>query len=233
MGRDRLIRNSKNILNSNFTFRILSKMYDGYRPSQIAEQFGVKPQAIHYHTGRMSEANLIHKYKDGNGRIKWKVEEKGLLILKQKAIGSDNSFTNYQVKPIARLIPTRMDNLSFVFKISGSISIDKHHRWIKMNNSVFKCSLKYKTHTVEFIKSEMEGRSSFMIIDLGKTYCLDYFKEIVNQYNLAIQYARQASTQFSIEILDYGRLMKRPHIAFEQDLIAHFLAATHTAETKI
>jgi DNA-binding MarR family transcriptional regulator len=223
---------TKNILRSSFTFLILSKMYNGFRLSQIAEQVGVKPQAVHYHTDRMIEANLIHKYKDAKGRIKWKVEEKGLLILKQKATGSANSFTNYQTKLAARLIPTRLDNLSFMFKILSSIPNNNHLRWIKINNNTFKCSLKYKTHTMELIKSETELKdgSSFMIIHLEKTYCTDYFKELVNRYNFAIQFARQAAIQFSIEILDHGRLIKRPHIAFEQDLIAHYLTASQTAE---
>jgi hypothetical protein len=122
-----------------------------------------------------------------------------------------------------------------MFKILSLIPNDKHLHWIKINNNTFKCSLKYKTHTMELIKSETEGKdsSSCMIIHQGKMYCLDYFKELVNQYNLAIQYAKQAATQFSIEIFDYGRLIKRPHIAFEQDLIAHFLTASQTAEINI
>ena len=33
-----------------------------------------------------------------------------------------------------------------------------------------------------------------------------------------------------LKLSDYGRPIKRPHIAFEQDLIAHFVASSHTAE---
>ncbi len=67
---------------------------------------------------------------------------------------------------------------------------------------------------------------------MNKKYCFDWFRELVNQYNLAIHYARQAAVQFRIKVSDYGKLMKRPHIAFEEDLIALFTAASHTAEVK-
>ncbi|HKG90131.1 MAG TPA: hypothetical protein VKA95_17590 [Nitrososphaeraceae archaeon] len=72
-----------------------------------------------------------------------------------------------------------------------------------------------------------------MLVHLDKKYCFDWYKELVNQYNLAIRYARQTAVQFTIEISEYGKLTKRPHIAFEEDLIALFTVASHTAEIKI
>jgi predicted transcriptional regulator len=104
-------RKNKDIFNSSFTFPILSKLYNGYRPAQIAAQLGITPQAVKYHTDRMIDTGLIRK--DKGDRIKWVIEEKGLFILKQKATGSVNSFNNYQTRPI----PIRLDNLSFEFKI--------------------------------------------------------------------------------------------------------------------
>ena len=86
---------------------------------------------------------------------------------------------------------------------------------------------------MELVKSEKQGNGSYMLVHLGKAYCFDWYKELVNQYNLAIHYVRRTSTQFAIVISDYGRPIKRPHIAFERDLIAHFIASTHTAEIKI
>lgn len=109
-----MTRKNKNILNSSFTFPILSKLFNGYRPAQIAAQLGVTPQAVNYHTDNMVHAGLIRKDK-GNG-IRWVVETKGLFVLKQKATGSVNSFNNYQT----RTIPTRLDNLSFEFKNTKS-----------------------------------------------------------------------------------------------------------------
>jgi hypothetical protein len=128
----------KGIFNSHFTLTILSKLYKGYRPSQIAAQLGVTPQDIHYHTDRMVHADLI--YKDTSNAIKWRLTEKGRFILKQKATGTVNSLNNYQA---ARIIPTRLDNLSFAFKISGPVPEDPHFDWIRMKNGVSKCSLKH------------------------------------------------------------------------------------------
>jgi hypothetical protein len=214
----------KDIFNSPFTLAILSKLYQGYRPSQIAAQLEVTPQDTHYHTGKMVDAGLM--YKDTSSGIKWKLTQKGLFTLKQKLTGTVNSFNNYQT---ARIIPTRLDNLSFAFKILSPVPQDPHLHWTGMKNGVYKCSLKYETHTVELVKSE---NSSTMLIHLDKKYCFDWYKESFNQYNLAIDYAKQAATKFSIQISDYGHPFKKPHIAFEQDLIACYLAASYTAEIR-
>jgi predicted transcriptional regulator len=61
-------RKSKNIFSSSFTFAILSKLFQDYRPSQIAAQLGVTPQDINYHTGRMVDADLIYKDKSNGIR---------------------------------------------------------------------------------------------------------------------------------------------------------------------
>jgi hypothetical protein len=55
---------------------------------------------------------------------------------------------------------------------------------------------------------------------------------LLNQYNLAICYAKQAAAKFSLQISDYGYPVKKPHIAFERDLIACYLATSCTAEIK-
>lgn len=66
----------KDIFNSRFTLTILSKLYHGYIPSQIAEQLGITPQGIHYHTDKMVEAIC----KDASsGGTKWKLTEKGIF----------------------------------------------------------------------------------------------------------------------------------------------------------
>jgi len=215
-------RKNKNIFSSSFTFTILSKLFQGYRPSQIAAQLGVTPQAINYHTDNMIDAGLIRK--DRGNRIGWVIEEKGLFILKQKLTGSVNSFNIYQT---TRLIPTRLDNLSFEFKVLSPIPSDSNQSWREINNRVSKCSFKYDTHTVELIRSE---KGSAMLIHMDKKYCFDWISELINQYNLALHYARQAEIKFSIKVSDFGRAVKRPHIAFEEDLIAFFTAASHTAE---
>jgi predicted transcriptional regulator len=220
-------RKNKDILNSSFTFPILSKIYNGYRPAQIAAQLGTSSQAVKYYTDKMINAGLIRKEK--GDRIKWVIEQKGLLVLKQKVTGSVNSFTNIQTKPVARVIPTRLDNLSFKFKIQSPIPPDDHLHWSEMNNGVSKCSLKYDNHTVELIRSKKEGNGSILIIHLGSKYCFDWPAQLINAYDLSRHYAKQTATQYRLEISDYGSLDKRPHIAFEQDLIAFFTAASSTA----
>jgi hypothetical protein len=214
----------KDIFNSHFTLTILSKLCQGFRPSQIAAQLRVTPQDIHYHTDKMVDAQLI--YKDASGGIKWRLTEKGRFILKQKLTGTVTSLNNYQA---ARIIPTRLDNLSFAFKISSPIPEDPHLDWIGMKNDVTKCSLKYETHTLELVRS---GSSSTMLVHLDKKYCFDWYKELINQYNLASYYAKKAATKLSIQVSDYGSPIKKPHIAFEQDSIACYLAASCTAEIK-
>jgi hypothetical protein len=213
----------KDIFNSHFTLTILSKLHQGYRPSQIAAQLGKTPQDIYYHTEKMIEADLICK--DKSSGIKWKLTEKGTFILKQKATRSVNHFNNYQTRPI----PVRLDNLAFEFKILSAIPTNSHFKWNEMKNEVSKCSLKYDSSTVEIIKSE---KAAVMLIHLNKTYCFDWTSELINEYNLALHYARQAATRFSIQISGYGKMVKRPHVAFERDLIACYLAASCTAEIK-
>ena len=220
-------RKNKNIFNSSFTFPILSKLFNGYRPAQIAAQLGITPQAVNYHTDNMIDAGLIRK--DKGNRIRWVIEEKGLFILKQKATGSVNYLNSYQTRPVARFIPTRLDNISFVFKILSPIPEDSHLHWCEIKNDVTKCSLRYGTHTIELVKSE---KSSVMLIHLGEKYCFDWTRELISLYNFAAKYAREAATQFAIEISDYGRLIKRPHIAFEEDLIANIIATSNTAEIR-
>ena len=173
----------------------------------------------------MMGAGLIRKDKD-NG-IRWVVEAKGLFILKQKLTGSVNSFNNYQTKPVQRVIPTRLDNLSFAFKVFNSIPEDSHLTWTEIKNGVSKCVLKYDTHTIEFVKSKS---GSVILVHLDRKYCFDWCRELINQYNLAIHYAKQSAIKFSLQISDYGDPFKRPHIAFEYDLIASSLTASYTSQ---
>jgi Winged helix-turn-helix DNA-binding len=222
MSADSFPKKNKNILNSSFTLPILSKLFSGYIPAQIADQLGVTPQAVKYHTDNMIEAGLIRK--DKGNRIRWVIEEKGLFILKQKAIGSVNSFNNYQTKPVSRIIPTRLDNIAFKFKISSPIPDDPHLHWAEMKNGVSKCVI------IELVKTEKQGTDSTLLLHLDKKYCFDWCKELINQYNLAIHYAKQTAIQFKIQISDYGYPVKRPHMAFEKDLIAFFIASSNTAE---
>ena len=115
---------------------------------------------------------------------------------------------------MARLIPTRLDNLSFEFKIPGPMPSDPNLHWNRIKNGVSKYSRKYNDHTIELVRSEKGKDGSAMLIHLSEKYCFDWTGELINLYNLATKYARDAATQFAIEISDYGRLIKRHRYSF-------------------
>jgi hypothetical protein len=62
--------------------------------------------------------------------------------------------------------------------------------------------MKYDTYTLEIIRSE---KAAVMLIHLDKRYCFDWTRELINEYNLALHYARQAATMLSIQISDMER----------------------------
>jgi hypothetical protein len=58
----------------------------------------------------------------------------------------------------------------------------------------------------------------------------DRLQGLLKQYDLARYYASLVAQRLGLEISDNGRLVKRPHMAFEHDLIALYLATFQTAE---
>jgi hypothetical protein len=168
--------------------------------------------------------------KKSGGRlgIAWNLTEKGLFILKRKI--------TWSVFPsdIPRGTPVRLENVSIAFKIYGQIP-ENRFQWTEMRNGVSKCSIYKSGYTIELIRSEkqqQEGGTNIMLIHLSKQYCLNWTETLIKQAYLALHYARQASIQFGLNISEQGYLVKRPHIAFEYDLIAIFIAASNTAEMK-
>lgn len=53
---------------------------------------------------------------------------------------------------------------------------------------------------------------------------------MIKQYDKARHYASLAAQRLRLIISDNGRLVKKPHMAFEQDIIALYLASFQTAE---
>jgi DNA-binding CsgD family transcriptional regulator len=45
--------NFKSVLKSAYTLRILWKIYNGYRPSQIAKSFDISQQNLYYYTNQL------------------------------------------------------------------------------------------------------------------------------------------------------------------------------------
>jgi DNA-binding MarR family transcriptional regulator len=196
---------------------------------QIAEQLHVTPQDIHYHTERMVKFGLLCKDVDTSTGIRWNLTEKGKFILKHKLTWGVNPFSSSR-----RGKPERVENVSIAFKIYGRILDNERFDWTRINNGVSKCTINKIDHTIELIKSEKQERGeeghSHMLIHLSKQYCFNWTSKLIGQAYLALHYARQASVQFGIKIHDYGSPIKRPHIAFEYDMIASFLAISQTAE---
>lgn len=231
MIKDNSPKKIKSILYHRFTFPILVKILNGHIPAQIAEQLHVTAQNIDYHTERMIDCGLISKYidenKNGSG-ILWRVTDKGLFILKQKLTWSVNPFNN-NLKRIP--ISVRLENISIAFKIYGQIPNNEGFHWTEIRNGVSKCTVSKSGYTLELIKSEKQERGeegcASMLIHLSKQYCFNWASNLVRQAYLALHHARQSSIQFGIKIHDYGNLVKRPHIAFEYDLIASFLAISN------
>ena len=53
---------------------------------------------------------------------------------------------------------------------------------------------------------------------------------MLKQYDLARYYASLAAQRLRLDISDNGKLVKKPHMAFECDVIALYLASFQTAE---
>lgn len=75
---------------------------------------------------------------------------------------------------------------------------------------------------------------SVMLVHMKEAYTFNGFKEIIRLYEAARTTAVQTALELRIEISTTGQLVKRPHLAFDGDLIALYLATFETAgiETK-
>jgi predicted transcriptional regulator len=219
----------KNVLNSSFTFPILSKIYGGYRPSQIAEHLKKSPQLLNYYTDRLCSTGLISKDKEGDG-IVWRLTEKGLFILKDKLRRSVNS--NNTTIYDDHSLPIRLHSIAFCFKVTDMSEI-VNLRWKKLKNGVSKCTMRYDKYTVELVKSsgrEGGGGNSVLLIHLPAVHTFNSFQTIIKQYELARGFAITTTERLKMDISEIGELVKKPHMAFENDLIALYLATFQTAE---
>jgi predicted transcriptional regulator len=231
------IRRIRKIFDSSkYSLRILSKIYAGYRPIQIAKQLGISAQNVNYYTSNLIDLELIEKVGNGKG-ITWRVTEKGLFLLKQFIRGSVNSYNDQNNRNSLFYdtnIPIRFHNVSFAFKINSSLD---HLRiqWKDMKNGVSRHTV-IKKHsqdglTVDLVKSP-SYENSIMLIHMNAAYTFNPYKEIIRLYEAARTKAVRIAADLRIEVSSIGELVKRPHLAFEADLIALYLSTFETANIK-
>ena len=69
-----------------------------------------------------------------------------------------------------------------------------------------------------------------MEVHLSEEYVFDPLQGLLKQYDLARHHASLAAQRLRLDIYDNGKLVKKPHMAFERDTIALYLASFQTAE---
>jgi hypothetical protein len=217
--------NFKRVLESPYTLRLLWKIYNGYRPSQIAKSFDMSQQNLYYYTNQLIEAKLIERSTEYG--LEWKLTNLGLFVLKEnlsRGVNNNNTLTIEQ----HNILPIRMHNVTFSFDILSAME-NIRLRWKPINNGVSKCFIRYPDHTLELTKSPNENES-VLEVHLTELYTFDPYQGLLKQYDIARHYASLAAQRLRLVISDNGRLVKKPHLAFERDLIALYLATFQTAE---
>ena len=214
----------KNILNSRFTLPILGGICSGKRPIQTAQSLKTSPQVVSYHIVELIEADLISKGKDRDGHLTWRLTERGSFFLKEKLTWSVKRGNN-----IPSSIPVRIHSYTVEFKIKSIPERLNCLDWKSMKNEIFKFIIRYPDHTEELIKSPNEWASA-LLVHVPEKYFLDHVNGMVKLYNDASDYANTTAQRLNIEISTRGRVIGKPHFAFEDDLIAMFLATFETAE---
>jgi hypothetical protein len=70
-----------------------------------------------------------------------------------------------------------------------------------------------------------------MLVHMNERYTLNIFKDIINLYDEARAKAALIANDLQIGVSITGRLVRKPHLAFENDLIALYIATFETAST--
>jgi DNA-binding transcriptional ArsR family regulator len=132
---DKDVKKIRGVANSPYTLRILSGIYTGYRPSQIAKQLGISPQSLNYHMDKITDLGLIERA--GNReRIGWGLTDRGLFILKESLSRSVKCGNN-----IPGDIPVRIHSYTVEFKIKSIPEKLNCLDWKPMKNGIFKSNL--------------------------------------------------------------------------------------------
>lgn len=210
-------RSTKKFLNSPFILTILSAISTGKRPSQIARSRGMSEQDVYYYTKKLRELNFIQKVSTRQGCV-WSLTEKGDFYLKEKLRRSVGGYPH-------SMLPFRYHNVRFKFQvryIPDSLALD----WKLMENGVQKATL--RDQRVEIIKTPNEWKSS-IIISMPSQYFTNRAKADIKLYNDAQRRVMKIAEKLSLEVSQYGEIISSPHMAFERDIGALFIANQTTA----
>ena len=130
-------------------------------------------------------------------------------------------------------IPVRLNDICFAFKISSSLE-DLRIQWEILKNGVCKHTIIKRNNkqgcTIDIIKSPHQG-NSIMLVYINESYTFSIFRDIIKLYDKSRAAAVLAANELHICVSNIGELVKRPHLAFDRDLIALYLATFETATT--
>lgn len=177
---------------------------------------------------KLNSCDLIEKIGNRQG-ISWRLTEKGNFILKESMRGSVNvSQRSNQIREsFSTKFPIRLHQVAFAFKINFPPMSGLDLDWKKMRNGVSKTIIKKideNVKTGELIRSPNDGKS-VLILHMHTIHTFDYFKEIIRLYEVARIVAQIVAERLGIEVSTVGGLIKKPHLAFESDLVSSYLAS--------
>ena len=202
----------KKIFSSSFILPILSAMSEGKRPSQIAKSLDISEQSLYYYTQRLRELGFIQKQSTREG-VAWSLTEKGNFFLKEKLRRAVGGYTHGP-------LPFRFHYVRFKFQIEhipDSLQLD----WIELNHGVQKATL--PKEGIEIIKSLSKWKSA-IIISMPEGYFTNHAKAVISLYNEAQKQVIMIAERLSLEVSQHGMLISNPHMAFERDIVALFIA---------
>jgi hypothetical protein len=105
--------------------------------------------------------------------------------------------------------------------------LETHEKW----DIQIKFTIRDADHIEELIRSPNEWASA-LLVHIPEEYSLDPINGTIKLYSDACDNANKTAQQLNIEITSRGRIVGKPHFAFEHDMIALYLATFQTSETK-
>lgn len=104
-----------------------------------------------------------------------------------------------------------------------------------MNNGVSRHTVIRKSnrdeYTVDLVKTSNLA-NSVMLVHMKEVYTFNGYKEIIRLYEAARTTAVRTANELRIQIAPTGDLIEKPHLAFEADVIALYLATFERASIK-